>query len=131
MNPILIVNDYYNSKINEIDLNCENIIITHQKELNQNNENKREIKDLNELRNEIIAKIKSVEKEVFDNYTKNEEELLQLFKMEADQEAFKKKLFGDKFCYILREENIPNLFEYKLGLFLFSELSDYEMELLW
>ena len=115
-NAKLFINDYYENKINEIDLNCENAILeTQQEDLHQ---------ILNQVRLNLVDHIKSAREEVLKRFNK-----LGLNDGIALTNEIKNEIFSDKYCYILdfekRKYLIPKMVDSKeIGVLIFSEYND-------
>ena len=116
--PKLFINEYYNHKKNEIDLNCENEILKSQDES--------EIRSLNELRMSLIEKIELVKQTVLQRcisleskYTKDT--------MKNNTKQIKDETFLDQYCMVLYVSEF-RLFEFKLGFLLFSEYEDQSLK---
>ena len=119
--PKLFIIEYFNEKKNQIDWNCENAILNIKDDL--------EIKNLHEMRQKMIDKIESVRKEVLERYEAFESK----FPTEISRENTKKikdEIFLDQYCLVLNVYQLFPLFEYKIGLLLFSEFQVPSLHLL-
>ena len=124
--PKLFINEYYENKINRIDLNYESLILKIE------NKTKTEFPDalketLTELRMNLIGKIKSVKETILKRYddlvTESPAEFSQ-HSLENNTKQIKDKIFLDQYCLVLNIAESYPLFEFKLGVLLFSEFED-------
>ena len=117
--PRLLIADYFQDKISQIDLICERALLE--------SEQKDKHKTLNQVRINLIDRINSAQSEVFERFdqieSKHGVELL-------DFDEFKNEIFRDKYCYLLdifekKKFLIPSMIEsQKLGVLIFSEYQD-------
>ena len=117
-NPQLFIVEYFHNKKNQIDLKCEKAILESKYET--------EIKSLNALRMTLVEKIESVQQNVLQRYyaleSKYTKDMLQ-----NDNKQIKDEIFFDQYCLVL-EFRRSTLFEFKLGLLLFTEYEDHVLE---
>ena len=125
MSTFLFIKEYYDSKVESIDLKCETIILQLSQNENQTEYEKEEIERLNQIREELIDKIKSVELSVLNNYDANRDELDASFEKGVNQ-TFLKKVFGDKFCFLYEQPKQIVFYQNNLDLVIFSEYTDDE-----
>ena len=114
--PKLFIIEYYDSKRNQIDLNCEKAI--------EKAKDQTEIKDLNELRTSLIEKVKSVKESVLHRYDALESKFIEET-LKNDTKQIKDEIFLDQYCMVLDAYERFPLFELKLGFLLFSEYEDH------
>ena len=108
--PELYIVEYYEDKRNQIDINCETLILETKDES--------EIQSLNELRQSMIEKLESVTKKVLERCKSLRS------KLNSDNfEQIKNEIFSDQYCIILRV--CMSLFDFKLGILLFTEFDDH------
>ena len=121
-NPKLFIIDYYNDKRNQIDINCEQMILTIENKTKQVIQNE-ERQSLNGLRQNLIDKIDSAKEEVLKRYdtlqSKYTEEMLK-----QNIKQIKDEIFADQYCMIIEVDKLYPLLDLKLGLLLFSEFED-------
>lgn len=100
--PKLLINQYYNGVINQIDIEIESRIL--------NNENSCDGNFLNFIRNDFIDKIKIVEKRNYINLSKINGYLLELESKgsSADIENIESCLFEEDFCFFLKSKTRHN-----------------------
>ena len=135
-NPKLFIIDYFENKINQIDLNCENAILKFKQEdqcsmssedsdqhLNLTSEEFDHQQIFNQVRLDLIETIRSARQEVLERFDK-----LEFMDGIELSDQIKDHIFCDKYCYILeRDENflIPSMFDAKeIGVLIFSEYND-------
>ena len=117
--PKLYIDEYYWNKINQVDVNCENAIL--------NTKDKEEIKSLNEIRLNLIDKIKSVRQKVMERFDTLEprysKELLC-----SNTKNIKDEIFQDQYCIVLDIYQCMPLFEFKCGFLIFTQYDDDFLE---
>ena len=116
-NPRLYINDYYEDKINQIDLNCEHAI------LENGEDSEKENTDLNIIRMNSIEKLKSVKQNVllrFDIFESNNNIKIN----EANSIKIRDDVFLDQYCFVLDIYQWFSMFEFKTGVLLFSQYED-------
>ena len=113
--PKHFINEYYREKINQIDLNCERAVLETKDE--------EEIKCLNNIRSDMIDKIKSVREDVYKRCDKLEMEYSSEFFLSKINEI-KKQTFWDQYCFVFGVYKWFPLFEFKCGVVIFSQYED-------
>ena len=97
--PKLFINEYYNDKINQIDLKCEKEILKRKDEA--------EIRYLNELRFKLIEKIKSAKQTVKQRYntlkTKYTKDMLK-----NNTKNIMDEIFIDQYCVLFNYFGVFN-----------------------
>ena len=117
--PKVFINEYYNQKRNQIDLNCEKLISKTKDDL--------EIQSLNELRMQLIDKIDSVKQIVSQRFDELESKYTPQMLAENTQHI-KDEIFLDKYCLVLEVYKVIPFYEFKLGILLFTEFDDQYLD---
>ena len=116
-NPKLFIIEYYDDKRNQIDINCEKLILKV--------EDDAEHEILNKQRIDLIEKIESVKQLVLKRYDTLNSKYTKEMLANKTQEI-KDEIFFDRYCLVMDfyDELIP-LQEIRVGVLLFSEFDDH------
>ena len=125
-NPKLFIMDYYYDKRNQIDLNCEKVLLEIEvgtkKEVSAYQRT-----ELNDLRMDLINRIESAKETVLKRYDALESQYAEEM-LHKDPKLIKDEIFSDQYCTILDVNVMYILFDLKLGVLLFSEYDDHLVE---
>ena len=113
--PVLYIIDYYQQKIDPIDLECEKAILSSKDD--------KEKSDLNVIRLDLINRLQNARKVVMDRYYLLESK----FNQDMSQtmiEEIKDEIFMDQYCVVLDVYKKMRSFDFKFGLLIFSQYED-------
>ena len=146
--PRLYINDYFERKVNEVDIICEKAVLETEnfddedssdseqgsldkihKETIYDTTIAEEKVNLNSLRIDLINKLRSVKQNVLERFDLLESKFTpELCK--SDIEKIQDEIFMDQYCFVLEVYEWFPLFELKCGLILFSQYNDDKTEIL-
>ena len=119
VNPRVLITNYFESLINEIDINAE-VILLHSDLIEE------ERKELNQIREKFIRKIREIEEKNLNEYDSNSSNIEKQVKLLRNDDAnielrLHELLFQSEFCFILNSDKLPKLFEFKLGILIVNK----------
>ena len=145
--PRLYIDQYFEDKINQVDIICENAILycknaengicyiesvykqtCTKTDLDQNDEKVEnqamvEEENLNNLRMDMISNIKAVKQEVLERFNQIEYNFSPEM-WQSDPNKIRDETFLDQYCYLFEVNDLFPLFELKCGLLIFSQYDD-------
>jgi len=119
VSPRLLITNYFELLINEIDINAE-VILLHSNLLDE------EQKEINQIREKFIRKIKEIEEKNLNEYdlnSSNIEKQVKLIRKDDSNREIRlfELLFQSSFCFFLNSDKLPKLFEFKLGILIVNK----------
>jgi hypothetical protein len=119
VNPRLLISNYFEFLVNEIDINAE-LILLH----SDLTDEERQV--LNQIRDKFIKKIKQVEEKNLNKYDTNslnvDKQVRLLRKDDANRDArLFELLFQSGFCFVVNSDKLPKLFEFRLGILIVNK----------
>ena len=113
--PKLYIHEYYEDKINQVDLKCEKAILE--------TKNVDETEILNKIRIDLVDKIRLAKQNVLERFDKISSQFTQEMCL-SNIEKIKDEIFMDQYCLVFEAfERFP-LFELKCGILVFSQFND-------
>ena len=113
--PKLFIYEYYKDKQNRIDLECEEMILGINNEM--------EIQSLHDIRMNLIDRIELAKQTVLERFDALESKYIHDM-MRRNTKKIKDEIFLDQYCFKLEIYQDFPLFDLKFGLLLFSEFDD-------
>ena len=120
--PKLFIHKYYEDKINQIDFKCEKEILEIE-QISKQDIKQELLRDINELRQNLIDKIKLVKEEVLQRYEVLEPKCTKKL-LQMNSKMIQDEIFLDKYCVVIKIHQFYPLFDLKFGTVLFSEFND-------
>ena len=129
--PRFDIVDYFDSVINQIDIDAEMKIASHEK--NRNGNSIESLKQINVIRNKYLEKIKQIQAINLDNYDRYKENCDSMLKnLKKSEKVKRNKILLKKFAFYLNSQSIQNYSKNILGLLIVLDwyLSEDDLSLL-